>query len=396
MRLSLASTVALVAFSAVAHAQTTWTVDDSGGADFTSAQTAVDTVAPGDILLIMPGSYGTLDVTKQLTLLGDPDGPRPQFDYIYAADSPHIDLMHLETQLIFLINLSERSRVDDCLITGLGNVIDLCDDTVITRTRFVIPDGIGHSSFPTLQVWNSRLQFVGCEVPGEDTHASGGTAGWGGNAIWAIRSELLLVGSLIRGGDGEDRPSPGFDPGKGGLAIDALDSTTVEVRGSSTDLLRGGYQSAGTPGGAQDGLAVAADATSAATISGVTVVGGYSGAVQTVAPRPYLRIPGTDGPLGTRTVEVYGDAGSPAVVAASTHSAYLDAFSPLLGLPVFFDIAQPASMVPLTLLGQDLAASFDYLLPADPSLAGTALTAQAVAVGTGLQATNCANVILSF
>lgn len=59
------------------YAQSTWIVDQGGSGDFTDLQNAVDTVAAGDTLLVLPGGYGSVLVQKSISILGDPDLEAP-------------------------------------------------------------------------------------------------------------------------------------------------------------------------------------------------------------------------------------------------------------------------------------------------------------------------------
>jgi hypothetical protein len=70
------SILCFAASSAFAQ-RSVWNLDPTGanGAHFTSLQAAADSplVAPGDILVLAPGSYGTLDTSKPLVVLGVPN-----------------------------------------------------------------------------------------------------------------------------------------------------------------------------------------------------------------------------------------------------------------------------------------------------------------------------------
>ncbi|WCO01860.1 hypothetical protein [Psychroserpens ponticola] len=68
------TTLFILCFTNVMLAQTTYSVDNKPGApsDFDNLQTAIDTAASGDTLLVQgsPTSYGEAIITKQLTIIG--------------------------------------------------------------------------------------------------------------------------------------------------------------------------------------------------------------------------------------------------------------------------------------------------------------------------------------
>jgi parallel beta-helix repeat protein len=50
----------------------TWTVDDSGGANFTSIQAAINTASPGDTICVRAGTYiENINVSKRISLIGE-------------------------------------------------------------------------------------------------------------------------------------------------------------------------------------------------------------------------------------------------------------------------------------------------------------------------------------
>ena len=60
----------------------TLTVDDSGGANYTKIQDAIDNASVGDTILVYSGTYyENVDVNKQLNLIGiEYDGGKPVVD----------------------------------------------------------------------------------------------------------------------------------------------------------------------------------------------------------------------------------------------------------------------------------------------------------------------------
>jgi len=92
LRLSiLALAAVLLSFTASA---TTWTVSNNPNkpAQYTSLQTAIDSAAIGDTLLISgsPTSYGTISLNKQLHLIGEGIGP--------SVDNPMCGTFYLQNQ----------------------------------------------------------------------------------------------------------------------------------------------------------------------------------------------------------------------------------------------------------------------------------------------------------
>lgn len=60
---------------ATALGQTTWTVDDDGGADFTDIQPAIEAAADGDTVLVSPGTYSGIDMLGKAIEVRSTDGP---------------------------------------------------------------------------------------------------------------------------------------------------------------------------------------------------------------------------------------------------------------------------------------------------------------------------------
>lgn len=100
MRIPNVATKCLASLLAAAPlaAQSTWTVDAMGTGDFTDLQVALNTVAAGDVLLLLPGSYGQARITQTVSILGDPDQPRPRVSTLDVEGAERVTLLHLEAK----------------------------------------------------------------------------------------------------------------------------------------------------------------------------------------------------------------------------------------------------------------------------------------------------------
>jgi len=98
--------VAVCVMSAGVGAAAVITVDDSGGADFTSIQAAVDAASDGDTIEVRSGMYvENVDVDKQLTLHGiDDGGGMPVVDAANSSD--HVFLCNADDVTISGFNIT--------------------------------------------------------------------------------------------------------------------------------------------------------------------------------------------------------------------------------------------------------------------------------------------------
>src|SRR5262252_218274 len=106
-----------LALSLVATARaSTWTVDDDGPADFPTISAAISAVAPGDVLFVMPGTYGAFTLYKPLTILGPGAGPRPLVLGRSTVTASSVTLAGLTLQGLTLSGVTGFASVDDCVI----------------------------------------------------------------------------------------------------------------------------------------------------------------------------------------------------------------------------------------------------------------------------------------
>jgi hypothetical protein len=388
-----------LALVAPAQAQNLWTVDDNGSADFASVQTAINTVAPGDVLLIKPGAYGPVVVNKSLTLLGDPNLARPTFSSLDFLNIARFDASHLEATILAVTNVSSHALLDDCVLTTFETHFEACADVSVTNCTFSMPTQ-PVTGLHAVSLGNcGYVQFVNCVLQGGAATAQSSTfsSGTGGQGLILDASTALVIGSNVKGGPGQHLTVPLPVAGKGGDGIRADNASRVEVRGSPADVLVGAVNSVGQSAGQPTGFALRALNGSTAITSGVTATGGFSGPVSQPSARPYLEWSGSGGPGSTRTLQLYGSAGSLGVMFLATNS-FLDAgFEPLYGLPLLVHPATIFLSTAGTLLSQSTGIGPTYTLPATQALAGATFYAQAgVLSGSTITSTNAAQLVLSF
>lgn len=271
MRMEVARGLALsLLLSASAEATETWIVDDDGGAgiDFADLPTAVDSplVADGDILLVQPGTYDTLVVTRPLTILGQGDSPSDV--YITTFDGIGSDTITDVVGAVTVANVEIQGHfyVRDCSgPVTLAHVI--AGPTELSWTEQVrVEDMDVNGGTSGLYIRDAAVEVNACDVTnsvivsadaylrmastpvlgsdGSDATAWFPHAGDGGGAIRIYDAEVQLVGrgELVQGGDGGWGNICSED-GQGGPALH-LDDDHVGPPGfarHSGVRLQGGY-----------------------------------------------------------------------------------------------------------------------------------------------------------
>lgn len=248
----------LVASPCLALAQTVWTVDDSGGADFTDLQPAIDAAAAGDVIHVLPGTYGPGVVTKSLRILGDTGSGviRPYTPSLDVIGVESVTLSKMHVGALRLADVTQRSEIDRCSVFVIGDgmdasVIERAADVVVTRSQItgssvMHAQGVNPGAPPIanagLVIRDSRVQFGDSQIRGGNAYpdASAGPAGVGGAAlVLEDGAHVMLVRTLVRGGSGSGYTDGGgvLHPGIGGDGIRATASvvhpTRVDVRGEA-------------------------------------------------------------------------------------------------------------------------------------------------------------------
>lgn len=252
LRLSSAALALTIGSASSLSAQNVWTVDDSGGADFTDLQAAVDAASSGDVLLVAAGVYGNVAVLgKGLTILGD--GAAPSVRQLVARDLPPGEELVLRS-LKFIgpsltpLTLADNEGtvwVEDCtlqrsLISNAGIQVEDCASVVLVRTT--IPKA--------LTFFGDALVAEGSEILAFESVFRGAEISAtfpfpGGNGATLRDSFLYGAGCTFRGARGNNAACvPRCSPGTpGGTGLDATNAASVPVTLDCTFLPGLGGQS---------------------------------------------------------------------------------------------------------------------------------------------------------
>jgi hypothetical protein len=254
--------------------QRVWTVDSSGGADFTDLPPAVQIAGSGDVLLVAPGDYTAFVLDgKGLTILGD--GGVPQVVGVTIVEDLPADevvvlrslaLRHFSNpgQAVLSVRRNEGPVwIEDCALDNVTPVIphgipvwsSSTSEVVCVRTT-VGPMLVIENIFPSIACCHQGLRMTSSEVHAFDStflgpSLIGGSEQGGAGAYLSNPSATLrAAGCLFQGGQG----SPAFCHANGcasggdggpGLELDTdVGTPTVVVLDSA---LVGGAGGIGAP-----------------------------------------------------------------------------------------------------------------------------------------------------
>jgi hypothetical protein len=369
----------LVSLALAVPAAQTWTVDDDGPADFAEISDAIENVAPGDVLLVEPGTYASFLLEEPLTILGRAGGERPHVlgDVRIIAES--FTLAGLDLDRLRVNGVSGRGRIDDCtanvvqdLVQEYAVTVDGCAELVVSRTHaqgsYAYSEGHPNAGGAAMSIRTSNVTLVDCALEGAhgkdqvDIGPAGGTGGVGLRVSEA--AQVLAAGTWIRGGgEGLAAGLFGCFDGYSGAGVFITDSA-LTVRGSAFDPVNAGP--ADSICGTHEGFDVHA-VGSTVVVSGVAFDAGNtlfmgSTLVQPAVPEPYVEITGTGAPGGTRTVELHGPPGEVALLAASLSPALvpLGAFEG----KAWLDPGALFLVLPVPMAGHETPVLLSWTLPA--------------------------------
>jgi hypothetical protein len=229
----------------------TFTVDDDGlHADFPSIVAAVAAAKAGDILQVAPGTYDSFILSKNITIMGPADGPRPKvLGRSVVQNSGGALIGGLDFGAFAAESVKGTLLLDDCTFgsplvpSPSPSTVDLLSCVAVELQRSVVY-GLDDEGGTGLHVDDSRVSVVATQlVGGKGVPASAlGCAGngeKGGPAIRCNDSKLILANCIVRGGKG------GASCGLPALDGDAGDGLVVAgsltfVRGAPTDSISDG------------------------------------------------------------------------------------------------------------------------------------------------------------
>jgi hypothetical protein len=255
----VASAVMVASSAGISAQGVVWTVDDDASTtpDFTDLQTAIDTVASGDVLLVKPGSYGGMDIVgKSLTVVADLGGDvavgysvaRNRISGVPDGGSVRLRGLSLSAgyDALHILDSQGTVWVEDCRCDAAepgsaGIFVQNCGSVVLINTTADGADGASCDSGGPgsgLKVWlGSSVHSYGCTFRGGGggSYFDKGTyecyARTGGRGVSSEHSQnfLFFSGCSIRGGPGDEcyDYSFGCTCGNGGTGLSASGSVYV-------------------------------------------------------------------------------------------------------------------------------------------------------------------------
>lgn len=396
-----------------ASAQTTWTVDDDGPADFSSLPAAVAAASDGDTLIVRDGYYQEIHLNgKGLTIVGEGqvliDGGG-----FFTSTISSLDVRNtLPGQTVVLRNLEFIGTAisnDGLRITRLVN----CAGPVLLEDCTVSPQFL--IGYPMEASACDSLTLVRCEIRGGQSFIDTSSGFILGNvsytAVSAVDCQIAVYDSLLQGSRGRaafyfnGQLVPPTDPGHG-LRVNDSSFLVVgsELRGGDagsteglTDCVPGGDGGAGLivksnsgtpPGGTHQGSLLVGGLGSPGTCG---MLDGQEGAVvedpfgiTTLWPGA-ARKSGITSPVvegGIATLEFEGVPGDP--VVALYGPELIPAF-PYLPEPTLLHLALPFELLFLGVVPPSGSGSIDFTMPQlDPGVLSATLFVQVAQIGAPL------------
>ena len=299
---------------ALALSPQTYLVDDDGAGDFLDLPEAVAATAPGDLLLVAPGTYTAPTVTHDLTIVASSQGAKPSiFGELVVDGVGSFTLVGFSVSNIQVRDCDGRVRIDDCdLLTsydpGHYGTFVVEDSGVVVISRTHSEPGWAPMYFGSvgLRVVSSDVIVVDSEIHGPDGQDDLIDPDWGYEGIACFGDcSLQVVGSSVSGGSGGWSPKGYNADGASAIAEGWTGRVDLVIQGAVHHLIEGGFDG----GGGQRPALEVWDGT--VGWSGVSMSPPEVTWPMTVPAEPYFLIVGGDQPGGERRLQAFGAQGLP-------------------------------------------------------------------------------------
>ncbi len=385
--------IALLALlAAPATPQSLLTVDDSGGADFTTIADALAAAAPGDRILVLEGDYAAFTLDKQVVLVGEGAGPIPRVTGMVLVTTPAgATVAHLQLQRLHVLGAAGTLLLDNVTVQDAQQ--SGCPTTLVEASERVAFQGCDLVGAPGSATCHSEGVVVrGSSVLLTDCVVIGGRGANDPLAAQDGRPGVLtedgavvdVVHCVVRGGDGGKATQPGGAGGDGGPALRVSAGTQVRVLTHDDHNLYAGLGGTGSVPGADAPFTL--DGAGVLLSSGATYVPPtFDPALALTFAAPelaFLRVVYDDEFGPKQVLKLFGVPGEPQVVVGSLVPAAFTVPTLVDGL-VWLDPGAAFMLVPVTALGLKVPVNFSFTLPANPLLAGLGAVFQAFSATGG-------------
>jgi hypothetical protein len=316
----------------------TYVIDAANGpgTNFTDIPPAIAAAAPGDVLLVLPGTYSSFTLDKSLAILGQSAG-------VNVSGSATVTAIPAGTVAsIVALNLFGNLQITNCSGTVVGDGLLVTTFTLITgsadvRLRNVSP--ITTTTAADLDVLGSRVEVVDSTFRGsqgvDSGQCSGSQAGPGAPGASIYSGVAHFARCNVYGGPGGSGGScidPGGcgDGGDGGYGIELVPGNVAQclVTGPPEFVVSGG-PGGGAPCGmpGSHGYGILLPQGDGVRYSGESVapIANQGGVLETPSPAdPSMRILETPVPGGNLTFRVNAPVGSSVKLNLGRHAIIQD------------------------------------------------------------------------
>ncbi|HEX6812067.1 MAG TPA: hypothetical protein VF384_10630 [Planctomycetota bacterium] len=309
----------LFATTVPSTAQTTWTVNSAGGAQFTAIQPAITAAAPGDRIEVQgAGPYGAFVVDRGVEVEALVGALCGTIEVVGVPAGQAVRVSGLVVHHQVQGRVSVRNCGGNVLLAGIASSGTASVPggaqpglEVLDSPSVLVDHGDFHgqtdpiSGAPGALITNSQVAFVSGSLYGGALASASPAAGDTGRAGASIvNSHVTMTGATVRGGQGTSGTSVG---GNGGDAIHVLSGVAI-VSGFSQ--LRGGFGGIGPTAG-QQGFAARGNVR----LTSETFLIGSTTGTTTLPQRPVIHTNGGVMIGSTLTWDVAGSPGQLLVLA---------------------------------------------------------------------------------